>query len=114
MRGIVFGVIMHHGVLGSSWRPCSVRRMREIPSYMVQSATAPYSVHEVAADLTQHSICHGQFRHPSLVDTILNATFSGDRPPTVTQPKSFNPIPLLTIAFACTVVSGAAYNHLTG
>jgi hypothetical protein len=41
--GIVYGVVMHCRALGSSWRLCSVSGMREIPSYMVQSAAAPYS-----------------------------------------------------------------------
>jgi hypothetical protein len=96
------------------WAQVAFQTNGELLEYHGVRSVPPYRMHEVAADLTQHSIRHGQFRHPSLIDTILNAAFLGNRPPAVTQPKSLNPIPLPTIAFACTVVSGAAYNHLTG
>jgi hypothetical protein len=87
------------------WAQVAFQANSELLEYQGVRSLPPYRVHEVAADPTQHSICHGQFHHPSLIDTILNATFLGSRLPTITQQKSFNPILLLKIVFACTVVS---------
>jgi hypothetical protein len=87
------------------WAQVAFQANGEMFEYHGIHTLPPYYVHEVAADLTQHSIHHGQFHRPSLIDTILNTAFSGNRLPTITQPKSFNPILLLTITFTCTVVS---------
>jgi hypothetical protein len=83
------------------WAQVAFQANGKLLEYHGVCSLPPYHVHEVAANhLTQDSIRHGQFHHPSLINTILNATFLGNRPPAVTQPKSFNPIPLPTTVFA--------------